>query len=218
MIEPLIFDIETGPMPDDELETVKPEFKARANLRDPAKIAEDLAQKEVEWRDKAALSALTGRVVCVGFADGDEVEFWGNRNEPERDIVAATFARIDRAILRNQKVAGHNIVGFDLPFLRRRAWKLDVPMPKMVTENDWRRSPHLIDTMDLWSCNVYGDRISLDNLGRHFGLQPKTHSGAEFASLWDSDREAALAYLEYDLWLTQRVYERLTARPAPLIT
>ncbi len=71
----IIFDIETGPLPEAELANMLPPFDPAevktGNLKDPAKIAEKIAEAEANHRrdffDKAALDPLTGRVVAIGL-------------------------------------------------------------------------------------------------------------------------------------------------------
>ncbi len=69
-----IFDIETGPRSRAELAECVPTFEAPANWKDPEKIAAYVAQKEAEWFQSAALSALTGRVLAIGYLDATNDE------------------------------------------------------------------------------------------------------------------------------------------------
>jgi hypothetical protein len=70
----IIFDIETGPLPESELLAMLPAFDPAevktGNLKDPAKIAEKIAEAEANHRrdfiERAALDPLTGRVVAIG--------------------------------------------------------------------------------------------------------------------------------------------------------
>ena len=70
----IVFDIETGPLPESELAAVMPPFDPAevktGNLKDPEKVAAKIAEAEANHRrdffDKAALDPLTGRVVAVG--------------------------------------------------------------------------------------------------------------------------------------------------------
>ena len=75
----LIFDIETGPLPENELLAMMPAFDPAdvksGNLKDPAKIAEKIAEAEANHRrdfiGRAALDPLTGRVVAIGVMTFD---------------------------------------------------------------------------------------------------------------------------------------------------
>src|SRR3974377_2351197 len=74
-VQTIIFDVETGPLAQSELSALLPPFDPAevktGNLKDPAKIAEKLAEAEVNHRrnffENAALDPLTGRVVAIGM-------------------------------------------------------------------------------------------------------------------------------------------------------
>jgi len=74
-IKNLYFDIETGAAPD--AEKFKPEFEAPGNIKDPVKIAAAIQDKENEWRDRLALSAITGQVLFCGFHDDGSRPHYG---------------------------------------------------------------------------------------------------------------------------------------------
>lgn len=65
----VIYDIETGPQPIEALVGRMPVFQAPSNYKDPAAIAEAIDKKKRDWVDSAALSAITGRVLCIGILD-----------------------------------------------------------------------------------------------------------------------------------------------------
>src|SRR5688572_27248958 len=67
----IVFDIETGPAPADELERHLPEIEAPANYKDTAKIEAYKQEQREKFLHRAPLSALTGRVLAIGlWADG----------------------------------------------------------------------------------------------------------------------------------------------------
>ena len=71
----IIYDIETGPLPEADLAALLPPFDPTdiktGNLKDPEKIAAKLAEAEMNHRrnffEQAALDPLTGRVVAIGL-------------------------------------------------------------------------------------------------------------------------------------------------------
>jgi hypothetical protein len=73
-MQTIVFDVETGPLPEADLAALMPVFDPAevktGNLKDPAKIAEKIAEAEAnhhrDFFDKAALDPLTGRVVAIG--------------------------------------------------------------------------------------------------------------------------------------------------------
>lgn len=216
----IVFDIETGPLPDDQLEKVKPEFKAPGNLKDPAKIEAAIREKEQEWRDNAALSAVTGHVLAIGYTNerGGIATIVVGDNIEQAD---GSFKTVDECLLlqgfwgsfqaRQQtsvRFVGFNIFGFDLPFMIRRSWMLGIPVPYNVRKGRYW-SERFVDLRESWQL---GDRMasgSLDVIARAFGVGEKNGSGADFAKTLKVDRHAAAAYLENDVNLTRLVDQRM---------
>ena len=58
-------------------------------------------------------------------------------------------------------------------------------------------------------------RGSLDTIAKHLGVGQKNGHGEDFARLWQTDREKALAYLRNDLELTGRIAEALGVVESP---
>ena len=86
-LQTIVFDVETGPLAESELSALLPPFDPAevrtGNLKDPAKIAEKIAEAEANHRreffDRAALDPLTGRVVAIGMLVFPEIR--GQRPE-----------------------------------------------------------------------------------------------------------------------------------------
>lgn len=242
----LIFDIETGPLPEDELMAWLPEldetefqvgeFDPAAvkvnHLVDQVKIDKKIAEAKAEHErlavtvpqrieaarakmiadlvDSAALSATTGRVLAIGFmnaATGEHAIVSGD----ERKILEEFWKKVESCKKTGRKLIGHNIGGFDLPFLCQRSWLLSIDVPHGIYERGkWLNERLFADTMAAWSCGQYGKSVKLDVLGRAFGVggKPDGVSGADFARLWfgsDEDRLKATDYLINDLKLTAAV-------------
>lgn len=201
------FDIETAPLDASELDAIKPTFEASSNLKDPEKIKADIARKERDWIESAALRAETGRLVCIGTlrrcAVTDALAFDCLQDEPEENNLTAFWGMYSMREFERAPFIGFNTRSFDLPFLIRRSWKLRVPIPDCVWSGRYL-SARFIDLMEVWQCfQRSSERISLDGLCKFFGIGAKTGSGADFYKLWDADRKQALAYVENDLRLTE---------------
>lgn len=208
----IIFDIETGPLPDDQLDKLTPEFKAPANYRDPEKIAANIAEQRAERKKDAALSAVTGRVVAIGLQlvvpNGTfEVEVIGGEacEHPERAVLEEFWRRWTHPDLAAFDWVGFNIHGFDLPFLIRRSWALRVRVPANLRQQGRYWNPKLIDLRDVWLLGDYRGSGSLDTVAKALGLEGKNGSGAEFARLWVEDRAKAVEYLRQDINVTREV-------------
>lgn len=204
----IVFDIETGPLPEAELALLEPAFEAGKNLKDPEKIRADLEAKREAWREGAALSAVTGQVIALGlFRDGAFEAVTGE----ERAILQRFWSEWMDSRTVQARFVGFNILGFDLPFLIRRSWHHRLPVPDDLRQNGRYWHPRFIDLREIWQL---GDRQAagkLDDLARHLNAGSKNGSGADFARLLVHDRERALAYLENDVRLTAAVHEVLCA-------
>ena len=233
----ICFDIETGSVDDAQLALMLPPFEPPphpgefdptsvkvGNLKDADKIAGKIAQAradhvasvlnysaEVEaarakhfeaFREHAALSPLTGQVLCIGvFSDG----FYLFQGE-EPIILKEFWMAWDHS---DDDYAGWNIHGFDLPFLIRRSWKHGVKVPERVRNGRYFNT-RFVDLMELFKAGSWQEKfVSLNTAAKFLGCGEKTGSGADFAALWQSDRAAAIAYLENDLRLTEGVARRM---------
>lgn len=204
-----IFDIETGPLPKEYLDAIKPEFVANKTLKDPEKIKADLEAKEQTWRDNAALDATTGRVLCIGMASGLASADVAGDGVPEEALVIERFWNwLELHLQRSEKCIGFAIFRFDLPFLLRRSWALGVEVPRIVRRGrNWHED--IIDLLDVWRCGNYDQMVSLDMLSATLGFGRKSGDGSQFAALWASDRKAAIEYVLRDLKLTRQAAERM---------
>lgn len=245
----LIFDIETGPGPWDEIEkfmspfdpsgvkgtafgefdesTVSiPKTVTKAETRQKkidearkaheeavAKTPQLLADAESEHKaaflSKAALEPTTGRVLAIGYHRVDTgkgaIDFVADQRGEDR-LLAKFWDQYQQRRNAGEKIAGHNIFGFDLPFLIRRSWALSIDVPETVMKGRYFDSI-FVDTQDVWLCGRRwgSEPANLDVIDKFFGGSGKNGNGAEFARLFETDRNAALAYLRNDLEITARV-------------
>lgn len=203
MTTPTVFDIETeGLEPQVQLTTFEPEFSADARLKDPIKIQADIEEKKSAWLEKAALHAERSRVLVIGYNCGGTITF---QQGDEAAMLADFWKRFDG----NQGLfIGHNIKGFDVPYLMRRSYILGVKPSLEVMEGRYL-SRRFIDTMEVWGAGEWGSKISLDNLARSLGVGSKSGSGADFAKLYHADQKTAIDYLRNDLLLTEGVAKKM---------
>lgn len=201
----ITFDIETGKAPD--YDNYRPVFEAKANLTDPKKIEADIEEKRLKWESKLALSAVTGRVIVAGFFDGEKTTVLEG---DEKNVIEKTLSVIADEITQGNRIVGHNIHGFDLPFIIRRAMKhrLRVPFSLLPAKGRYW-DERLVDTQVRWANGQREEYISLDELAKFLGVGEKTGSGAEFEALYASDKAAALEYLANDLKLTRLCYDAM---------
>lgn len=225
----LIIDIETGPLPDDELRSVyiEPtyeEFAAGCDQRwkEETKREKYESGRESRWQqfvDRAALSPLTGRVLAIGFravGDSGKCGILG-AEQTEAELLTAFWQKYRECRKQSpaRKLCGWNILGFDLPFLIRRSWKLGVEIPATIRDgNDRYWDTMLIDLMQRFAVGAWKENTKLDVAARFFGVgsKPDGVSGADFARLWlgtAAERQQACDYLKNDLAMTAGIAERM---------
>ena len=201
----LIYDLECTSKPESELESLMPEFQASGVLKDPVKILADIAAKKQKWMDDAALSAITGQLLCVGISES------GNKgviHGTEEDILREFWYHCSS--LKEESAGacifvGYNSHSFDLPWLIRKSWLLGIQVPMWVRRGRYFHESFQ-DLKEIWQC---GDRNEstggLNGLAKAFGCGEKLGSGKHFGRLWGEDREAALAYALQDIALTEAI-------------
>lgn len=204
----IMWDVESAPLSDDKLELVKPVFEAAKNLKDPEKIKASIAEKEQDWRARAALDATTAQILAVGILDGNTFTVLSG---DEKLILNQFWTYADEQLGVGNMLVGFCIFHFDLPMLFRRSVINGVSVPMSVKRSSYRPfHENFQDVALLWQCGNREQTISLDLLARSLGIGSKTGTGDKFARLWVEDRAAALLYLKRDLELTKEIYERMT--------
>lgn len=211
------FDIET--MPDHAKINSLPEPEVKlGNLKDETKIAEKKAEARAEQIAKMALNPLYGRICAAVFVASDgngELESLrfaaGDDDAEEAVLISGCFdvLRLDCA-----RIVTWNGIGFDLPFLFKRAALLGVPLDGVPVLTHWTRrystAAH-IDLMQIWSGWNAAQYAKLDDVGgavvddhkikidvRDFPELVKTEEG----------RTRILDYCEQDVRLTYKIFKK----------
>lgn len=220
--------------PFEPLPPFDPQAVKVGNLKDPDKIAAKIRAEEEAYPQKikehelayeksrteyvakivskAALNALTGRVVAIGIKTADEEKILSG-DEP--DILRGFWELFGTAAC---PFVGWNIGGFDVPFMVRRSWVNGVLVPNIF--NGRYLDKRFIDLMEVFGCGEYGYKAKLGDVADFFGVQGKYDgdcTGEEFAEKFLSGDPAKKAqaeeYLKCDLRAAWAIAERLF--PAP---
>ena len=215
-MQTIVFDVETGPLAESELSALLPPFDPAevktGNLKDPAKIAEKIAEAEANHRrdffDKAALDPLTGRVIAIGMLDLETNKFFIIGHDDEARTLTEFWEASQGEMGRLNGMLGFNIFNFDLPFLIRRSWKHRIKVPFGIRRGRYW-GDQLVDLRDAWQLGDRQARGSLDTIARHLGVGAKNGDGKAFAELWMNDRPKAEAYLHNDIQLTAKIADAL---------
>jgi hypothetical protein len=175
-----------------------------------------------QFKEKAALSPITGCVVAIGYLNqAKEVagidgvgEPDGNGGEFDEAAILTKFWNTYHACkAKNLVIAGWNFTGFDVPFIVRRSWFHGIDTPSDLFDRSGRYlTPTFMDLMQRFSVGKWNDNMKLDVAARFFRVGQKNGEGKDFARLWlagGEERESARAYLANDLWMTGEVARRM---------
>jgi len=211
-VNSLYFDIETEGLPD-AVDAMDPaEFAAPSSWKDPEKIAAKVQENKDKAKRQAALSAITGRVLAVGYAMEDEpVQILEGE---ERDMLDQLFVVMKHTVNHGGRIFGFNIIGFDLPFLAQRAAISGATLPLALYSFyrgrfNWRDS-----FQDLQLRWLAGQRDfsghNLKSIARLLKLPiQKIGDGAAFSGLYYDDHDKAIEYLKTDVELVRALAKRL---------
>jgi len=215
-VKRVIFDIETGSLPLERIKEIAPEFKEGSvkvgNLGlDKAleKINQARNHHLATIQDRAALNAEYGQVLAVGILRGDGTS--AILHGEEKGILRQFWSRALADAQGADRITwvGFNCLGFDLPFLFRRSLLLGVEVPLWLRPDRRYWPTFFKDLMDLWKAGDWKAMISLDRFCKAAGLPGKNGDGAHFQTLYEKDQDAAVAYLENDLKITQQLSDHV---------
>jgi predicted PolB exonuclease-like 3'-5' exonuclease len=151
-------DIETIPNPDCIPFLPPPEISKV--LKDPAKIAAARAEAKEEQVSKMALDAMTGRVCAcalVGVDGSDDFSSvavaTGTDDASEMALLAMIFTALGR---KDTRIVTFNGMGFDLPFLYKRAMILGLELheygaPPLTAWTKRYSTDRHCDLMQVWT-------------------------------------------------------------------
>lgn len=199
-------DIETIPdQSEGALERARESVNVPANYAKPETIEKYKDDKAQEAWEKTALDGWKGHVACVISGGGR----WSVTNiEDEKPLLQDFFNYI-----KETTFVGHNIIGFDIPFLTKRALVLDVKLPP---EHIWPRSLKPWDNKVFDTMTAFGNGkefISLDNLARNLGIKGKgATNGKQVHYMWQQGLHDEIAeYCADDCRIVREIHERFLA-------
>ena len=212
------FDIESIPSQDPEVRAAcRAAVTAPAKYSKPESIAEWLAANRDAEGDSAWLKTSfdggVGQVVAIGFAVGDgPAHCYGVDDltrESERTLLQDFFSALYDA--QHCQLVGHNIAGFDIPFLWKRAMVLNVKPPYNFPRNPKPWAESICDTMTLWDSQQRAGG-SMDRICKLFGLAGKGDFGG--ADVWPAiergEFQRVRTYCAEDVERTRAMHKRMT--------
>lgn len=231
----IFLDIETLPTTDpvviagfqEDAAAKKAGIKAPSNYKDETKIAEYIAVKHqeidvdiAEQIKRTSFNGLYGRIACICYAF-DDGEVFSSHAEDEKTLLKDFYSHVfdvtsihahERIVECDLTYIGHNIIGFDLPFIKHRsiihAIKPIASIRKAFDAKPW--GIEVADTMLMWSIDRE-KRTSMDKLCRAFGIPGKgDFDGSMVADTWQVDPQKVIDYCKDDVERTRSMYRRMT--------
>lgn len=189
----LFLDIETVPTP--------------RSLAEASRQSSDGSIDEATIK-KLSLSALYGRILCLGYAieppaDGP-IELLGGEE-------AAILTRFWQLVADINLFVGHNVLDFDLRFICQRSIINQIKPPREIPFSRFRSSP-VFDTMQEWT--KWGrDMVGLDALAGALNIpSPKTEmNGSLVYPYYQAGRlDEIYAYCKRDVETVRKIYHFMT--------
>jgi hypothetical protein len=228
----LYIDIETIPsQAPDAREQIAAEIKPPGNYRKADTIAawerDDKPALVEDAYLRTSFDGGAGQIVCIGWAiDGGmptaEVHT-SLSQDAERRMLRDFFSGVREELHKHSvaginlssgaapTIVGHNVIGFDIPFVTKRCMILGVKPPIWWPMNPRPYGTSPYDTMLQWA--GVGQSISLDKLCRILGV-PGKGDGPTGADVWpmvqaEKWHEVA-SYCMADVERTRAVHRRMT--------
>jgi len=225
-------DIETLTLPDFR-ERVGPQLErlmrlGNMRLEQQQRYLEDIVVEEERCYQLGSLSAASGRILSIAVHEGSipgldfgDVEqpqtervFGIDKDGAEQDEKKSLLAFLDYMKgfdPDSDELVGHNILGFDLPFIFQRCLAHCISARPLVDLGDYRVRG-VFDTMHAWWLGAKRF-VSLDDIAWALGIESSKTATAEGSKVFELYQAGKLAEIrEYnlnDVRVTRKVYERM---------
>ena len=224
-------DIETLTLPDFR-ERVGPQLErllklGNMRLEQQQRYLEDIAIEEERCYQLGSLSAASGRILSIAVHDGpvagldfgleqpqSERVFGIDEDGTEQDEKKSLLAFLEFMKdfdCETDELVGHNLIGFDLPFIFQRCLVHCISAKPLVDLSEFRVRG-VFDTMHHWWLGAKRF-VSLDDIAWALGIESSKTATAEGSKVFDLYQDGKLAEIrEYnlnDVRVTRKVYERM---------
>jgi hypothetical protein len=227
-------DIETVTLPDFR-ERVGSQLERQMRLgnmrfEQQQRYLEDIAAEEERCYELGSLSATSGRVLSIALHVGSipGLEFPGfgpSSSEHVFGIDPDGYEQSENQALRDfvqfmkdfdadcDELVGHNLIGFDLPFIFQRCLANSIVARPFVNLSDYNVRG-VFDTMHRWWLGARR-HVSLDDIAWALGIESSKTDEVEGSKVFELYQAGKLHLIrEYnlnDVRLTRKVYERMVA-------
>lgn len=209
----ITFDIETLPTTDERVIA-----QLAASIKPPGTIKKQESKDtwmqenyDIVLKEKIADTALNGaygRIACIAWRDDNGTVFNTLKHLSESEIIKVFYDQI----LGAKEFCGHNIAGFDLPFLKHRSMILGIK-PSSGILHAMNAKPWddcIKDTMLMWSSDK-NKMIKLETLLWLFDIKHEFHDfdGSMVAETWPVDPQKVIDYCVADVKAEYELYNRM---------
>jgi len=224
-------DIETLTLPDFR-ERIGPQLErlmklGNMRLEQQQRYLEDIAAEEERCYQLGSLSATSGRVLSIAVHRGPIPGLDFGVEQPQSEHVFGIdedgFEQDEKKSLLaflefmkdfdcdTDELVGHNLIGFDLPFIFQRCLVHCISAKPLVDLSEFRVRG-VFDTMHHWWLGAKRF-VSLDDVAWALGIESSKTATAEGSKVFDLYQAGKLAEIrEYnlnDVRVTRKVYERM---------
>jgi DNA polymerase elongation subunit (family B) len=202
----------------------------KMRLDQQQRYLEDIAAEEEREYQLGSFSATSGRIISIAVHVGAIPEFnvegltsdqsehafgideAGNEQE-EAQALRDFLALISDFDLECDEIVGHNIIGFDLPFIFQRCLVNNIAVRPPINLGEYNVRG-VFDTMRGWWLGSR-NRVGLDDIAWALGLESSKTASVEGSKVFELYQAGRLGEIrEYnlnDVRVTRKVYERLIA-------
>jgi len=213
----IYIDIETIPGP--IMPTIEELMEsAPASYKKPESIRAWAEENQMEVYRKQALNSMQGEILAVGYAYNDGEARCIIRREGETEKHLLEFVQDDLAKVASMQRGitptwvGHNVKGFDLPWIWRKCIKYGLyDLARVIPRQ--RYAKDIEDTMEMWATD-YKDHVSLSKIAAFLGLNGKVNDmdGSKVYDAWKAGEYDRIAeYCAGDVALTREVHTKMRA-------
>jgi len=217
-MEFIAIDIETGPTNDEQvIKRLISRISPPKNYRDEEKIAQYVQEKAASVVADTALNPLYGKVASFAwFTDNMEApQVLAIDEHTEEEIILSALkiiANFRQNYLNAAAITGHNVIGFDLPYIFRRAALLGVtakPMPIPRPDEPAWRLDYVYDTMLRWGKPWPRLKELAGMLGLLTGDEDELDGGGALDALLAGDMEKVKEHNRNDVAVSLKVAQAL---------
>ena len=198
MVRELVLDIETIPC--------KPSLWRKLDEELRQKFLRDDVSEQEGWKN-TALDPVLGRIACIGvlFVEGrkERVEIFAGSDE------GPLLERFWHLVRLDDYIIGHNVLDFDLPFIRVRSVVCGVRPTRRFDLRHYSTDT-IYDTMQVWAHWDSKRRPRLELLAKILALGGKLGTAREVYDWWQKKQwDRIKQHCEQDLRLTYKIFRRL---------